>query len=90
MAGDFAGGGTAHTIADDEGAGDGIGGAGVFISGADAAGVGEHGVNDSVGWHSLGSNFSYLILSGVFEVYVKRGPGSARRYTAGCGIQRLR
>ena len=54
VAGDFAGGGSAHAIADDEGAGDGVGCAGVFVAGADETGVGEHGVNDSICLHSLG------------------------------------
>lgn len=43
MAGDFSGGGSAHAVADDEGANVGEGGAGVLVGVADAAGMGEHG-----------------------------------------------
>jgi hypothetical protein len=43
MAGDFAGGCSAHAIADDEGANAGQGGAGVLVDVADAAAMREHG-----------------------------------------------
>ena len=47
-AGDLSGGGSAHAVADDEGAGFGCGGAGVFIAMPDAAAVGKHGVDEAV------------------------------------------
>lgn len=43
LAGDLAGGGSAHSVADDEEAVLRAGVAGIFIALADAAGVGEHG-----------------------------------------------
>ena len=43
VAGDFAGGGSAHAVADDEDTGSEEGGAGVLVVAADTAGVGEHG-----------------------------------------------
>lgn len=52
-AGDFAGGGTAHAIADDEGADLGGEGAGVFITAARATDIGQHGVDEVVGGHGL-------------------------------------
>lgn len=52
-AGDFAGGGSAHAVADDEGSGLGRGGAGILVAAANEARVREHGVDERVcrhGW----------------------------------------
>jgi hypothetical protein len=51
MASDFAACGSAHAIAYDEGADGRIGGAGVLVAAPDLAAVGEHGVDEFVGWH---------------------------------------
>ena len=50
-AGDLAGGGSAHAVADDVGASLRCSGAGVLIAMADAAAVGEHGVDKVVRRH---------------------------------------
>ena len=56
IARDLSGGGSAHAIADDEGAGLWCGSAGVLIAMADATAVGEHGVDKVVRRHSRSFN----------------------------------
>ncbi len=53
VAGDLSGGGSAHAVADDEDAGFEGGSAGVLVALADAAGVGEHGVDEVIGRQDL-------------------------------------
>jgi len=52
ITGNLSGGGSAHTVADDVGAGLGCSGAGILVAMADAAAVGEHGVDKVVRRHS--------------------------------------
>ena len=54
MAGDFAGGGSAYAVADDEGSDLRRGGAGVLVTAANEARVRQHGVDESVRRHDGG------------------------------------
>ena len=51
VAGDFAGGGSAHSVAHDKGAEIGGYDAGVFVMAAGATDIGQHGVDEVVSWH---------------------------------------
>ena len=79
MAGDLAGGGAAHAVADDEGSMLGQGGAGVLVGVADAAGMGEHGegaVGARVGRRRRGGGDLRLARGSESQYLPFRHPGS--------------